>query len=257
MGFDKPAMRLLIDTVNRPALHWAMPTGPRFTTSQIIAVVSGRLIVSCQALPGEPLHGSEIMARMAIAARAGGAAAIRANSPADIAAIRRVVDCPIVGLYKVDVPGFDVYITPRLQDAVAVAEAGADVIALDATGRDHPEGTTAELIAAVKAATGLPVMADISTDDEAIAARAAGADFVSTTMSGYTPYSLQQAAPDIDLVRRLAAELGPDYPLIAEGRISTPEQMRAALDAGATAVVVGGAITRPQQITERFVRALA
>ncbi|MCW3060027.1 MAG: nanE [Capsulimonas sp.] len=215
----------------------------------------GGLIVSCQALPGEALFGGEIMAKLAVAAERGGAVGIRANSPVDIAAIRAVTTLPIIGLYKVDVADYDVYITPTLRDAQAVADAGADMIALDATDRPHPEGTTAEFIAAVRAATGLPVLADISTFDEGVAAQAAGAEFVSTTMSGYTPYSPQLEGPDLELVTRLASAL--DVPLFAEGRIHTPEQARAALDAGAFAVIVGGAITRPQQITERFARAVA
>lgn len=221
-----------------------------------LARLRGGLIVSCQALPDEPLHGAEIMARMAIAARMGGAVGIRANTPADIAAIRAAVpDLPLIGLYKVAVPGFeDVYITPRLEDARAVADAGADIIALDATDRAHPEGTSADLIRAVKRATGKAVMADISTVDEAVAAQEAGADVVSTTLSGYTPYSPQQAGPDLVLVRRLAARL--TLPVIAEGRITDPDEARTALLAGAFAVVVGGAITRPQQITRRFAEAL-
>ena len=194
------------------------------------------------------------MARMAIAAQSGGAVGIRANSPADIAAIRAVTDLPLIGLSKVEMAGYEVYITPTLADAVAVAEAGADIIALDATARPHPEGNTADFLHRVREATGKPVLADISTFGEALAAQDAGADFVSTTMSGYTPYSSQGEEPDLDLVRRLASIL--TVPLIAEGRIATPEQARATLDAGAWAVVVGGAITRPQQITARFARAL-
>ncbi len=224
------------------------------TPTEIAARLRGGLIVSCQALPGEPLFGADIMARLAIAASAGGAVGIRANSPADIAAIRAACDLPLIGLSKVDVPSFDVYITPTLADAQAVASAGADVIALDATARPHPEGLTADFIRRVRAETGLPVLADISTEDEALEAQDAGADFVSTTMSGYTSYSPQTGEPDLDLIRRLAPLLS--VPLIAEGRIATPEQARAALDAGAWAVVVGGAITRPQQITERFLRAI-
>ena len=225
------------------------------TAQQIAAAWHGGLIVSCQALPGEPLFGADIMARLARAAEGGGAVGIRANSPADIAAIRTVTLLPLIGLSKVDVVGFDVYITPTLADALSVSEAGADVIALDATHRPHPEGTEAVFIQRVKAATQKPVLADISTYDEALAAQDAGADFVSTTLSGYTPYSPQSEAPDLDLVRRLASVL--TIPVIAEGRITTLEQARAALDAGAWAVVVGGAITRPQQITERFVRAVS
>jgi N-acylglucosamine-6-phosphate 2-epimerase len=223
---------------------------------RFIHQVRGRLIVSCQALAHEPLHGAAIMARMALAAAQGGAAAIRANTPVDIAAINGAVDLPIVGLYKVDVPGYEVYITPRLEDARAVAAAGAAVIAIDATQRPRPEyASLADYIAAIHAAANLPVMADISTFDEGVAAEAAGADIVSTTMSGYTSYSPAQAGPDLDLVRRLASVL--TIPLVAEGRYHAPDQVVQAIAAGAIAVVVGGAITRPQEITQRFVNALA
>jgi len=224
------------------------------TPTEIACRLRGGLVVSCQALPHEALFGADIMARLAVAAQAGGAVGIRANSPADIAAIRAASDLPLIGLSKVDVPSFDVYITPTLADALAVSEAGADIVAVDATARPHPEGLTADFLRRVREETGKPILADVSTEDEALDAQDAGADFVSTTMSGYTPYSPQSAEPDIDLVRRLAAVL--TIPLIAEGRIATPEQARAALDAGAWAVVVGGAITRPQQITERFARAV-
>ena len=220
----------------------------------LIVRLRGGLIVSCQALPGESLFGANIMARLAVAAEAGGAVGIRANSPADIAAIRAVTELPIIGLSKVDVADYDVYITPTVADALAVSGAGADVIALDATDRPHPEGTASEAIARAREATGKPILADVSTYEEALAAQDAGAAFVSTTMSGYTPYSPQQEDPDLDLVRRLAPVLS--VPLIAEGRIATPEQARAMLEAGAWAVVVGGAITRPQQITARFARAV-
>lgn len=212
------------------------------------------LIVSCQALPDEPLHGSDIMARMAIAAEIGGAVGIRANSPADVAAIRLVTRLPIIGLHKVDIPDYDVYITPLIEHAVALADAGADIIAIDATARPHPDGEVALYIAAIQAETGKPVLADISTLEEALAAAAAGAEYVSTTMSGYTHYSASIEGPDLDLVRAASTALA--VPVIAEGRISTPKQAAQALDAGAFAVVVGGAITRPQQITARFVRAI-
>lgn len=219
----------------------------------------GGLIVSCQAQPGEPLHSSFIMARMAVAAKEGGAIAIRCESPSDIAAIREAVpDLPIVGLWKVTLPGYEktVYITPRLQDAQAVADAGADVIALDATRRPHPENrTTAELIRAVKETTGKLVMADIDNEAAALIAIEAGADCVSTTLSGYTDDSPKREAPDFALIQRLVAMKLP-VPVIAEGRIHTPEMARQALDYGAFAVVVGGAITRPQQITARFAKAV-
>lgn len=210
------------------------------------------LIVSCQALSHEPLYGAEIMARMAQAAEQGGAVAIRANTPADIMAIRAAVELPVIGLYKDEIPGYPVYITPTLAHAKQVAAAGADVIAIDATARPRPHpGTLADFIAAIHAKTNCLVLADIATFDEGIAAEAAGADLISTTMSGYTADSPQQLEPDLELVKHLAAHL--DVPLLAEGRFKLPEEVQQALALGATAVVVGGAITRPQQITRWFV----
>ncbi len=215
--------------------------------------VCGRLIVSCQALEDEPLHGAAIMARMALAAWQGGAAAIRANGPDDIRAIREMVPLPIIGIYKDGDEG--VYITPTFRHAQSVSEAGATLIALDATDRARPDGSTlADLIAAIHNQLDKPAMADISTPEEAFAAEAAGADCISTTLSGYTPYSPQLDGPDFALLEALRGKLR--NPLIAEGRIHTPEQARMALQYGAFAVVVGGAITRPQQITARFVQAM-
>ncbi len=229
------------------------PDNPLFTA------LRGGLIVSCQAQPGEPLHSSFIMARMAVAAREGGAVGIRCESPDDIRAIKEAVPhLLIIGLWKVSLPGFEstVYITPRVRDAQAVADAGADIIALDATLRPHPEErTAADLIRAVKEATGKLVMADIDSVTSAVAAIDAGADCVSTTLSGYTAESPRLDGPDFGLIERLMA-LELPVPVFAEGRIHTPEQARQALDAGAFAVVVGGAITRPQQITVRFADAI-
>jgi N-acylglucosamine-6-phosphate 2-epimerase len=224
-------------------------------TVDFVGQVKGQLIVSCQALADEPLFGAEIMARMAIAARQGGAKGIRANSPDDIRAIRAAIDLPIIGLFKEELPGYEVYITPTLPHARAVATAGADVIAVDASDRPRPEGDSlAEFISAIQRETGCPVLADISTFNEGVAAAAAGADMVSTTMSGYTEYSPAQAEPDTDLVRRLADCL--PIPVLAEGRYKLPDQVRQALDNGAVSVVIGGAITRPQQITQWFVDAV-
>jgi len=223
--------------------------------SSLFAKLRHGLIVSCQAAPDEPLYGAVHMAAMARAAVMGGAVAIRANSPAVIAAIRAAVTLPIIGLYKVDLPGFEVRITPTLGHAEEIAAAGADLIALDATLRPHPNGlTAADLIARVRQVTGRPVLADISTLEEGLAAAQAGAEVIATTLSGYTAYSPNQAEPDFELIRRLAPALS--VPLIAEGRITTPEQAAQALALGAHAVVVGSAITRPQEITERFVAGL-
>lgn len=220
------------------------------TTTGLLNRLRDGLIVSCQALPDEPLHGAAIMARMAVAALEGGAVGIRANGPADIAAIKAAVAVPLIGLYKEGAEG--VYITPTLDHARAVAAAGADIIALDATARPRPDGrTVAEVIAAVHDELARPVLADVSTVEEGLAAVAAGADVVATTLSGYTPYSPSRPGPDLDLLTALVSHL--NVPIIAEGRIHTPEQARAALQAGAFAVVVGGAITRPHWITAQFV----
>ncbi len=217
--------------------------------------VRGGLIVSCQALPHEPLYGAEIMVRLALAAQQGGGVAIRANTPVDIRAIRATVKLPIIGLYKDDIPGYPVYITPTLAHAKAVAAAGADIIAIDATARSRPHpGTLADFIAAIHAETDCLVLADIATVAEGLAAQVAGADLISTTMSGYTEDSPKQTGPDLALVEQLAAGL--TVPLLAEGRFSLPAQVQQALALGALAVVVGGAITRPQQITRWFVDAL-
>ncbi len=217
-----------------------------------VTQVRGRLIVSCQALAGEPLHGAEIMAKMAVAAVLGGAAAIRANSPVDIVAIRKEVALPLIGLYKEDVEGYPVYITPALRHALEIAEAGADIIAIDATARPRPEpGTLADFIARIHEQTGLPVLADISNLAEGIAAVEAGADLVSTTMSGYTAESTSQREPDLELVTMLSHAVS--SPVLAEGRYRTPQQAANALANGALAVVVGGAITRPQEIARYFV----
>lgn len=210
--------------------------------------VHGGLIVSCQALEHEPLHSAEIMARMALAAVEAGAVGIRCNSPADTAAIRAAVDLPIIGIYKDG--DTDVFITPSVQHVIDIAEAGADMVALDATRRRN------DLAACVTAAheRSTLVMADISTFEEGLAAAVLGVDCVSTTLSGYTDYSQQQSEPDLELVRRLSEVL--EIPVIAEGRYNTPLLARDALDAGAHAVVVGSAITRPQLIAAEFVRAL-
>lgn len=221
---------------------------------QFVQQVHKQLIVSCQALPEEALFGSEIMAKMAISVARGGAKAIRANTPVDVHAIRQAVDLPLIGLYKEVLPGYDVIITPTLKHALAIAEAGADIIALDCTHRPHPEPDLKALIAAIHAQTDCLVMADISTYEEGLAAADLGADMLSTTLSGYTPYSPQQKGPDIDLVARLAVDSR--IPVIAEGRYHTPQQVKQALESGAVSVVVGGAITRPRQITEAFVEVI-
>ncbi len=215
----------------------------------------GALIVSCQARVDNPLHGPHFMTAMALAARDGGAAAIRAQGVADVAAIRKALPLPIIGLLKRFDTGLPVAITPSLADARAIAEAGADLIALDATRRPRAGEPIEDLIPAVRATTGKLVFADVSTLDEGKRAVALGADCVGTTLSGYTEETAATAGPgpDFDLISGLVEAVA--VPVIAEGRFSTPDEVREALRRGAHAVVVGTAITNPREITKRFVRA--
>jgi len=216
--------------------------------------VRNQLIVSCQALAEEPLFGSEIMARMAVAAEQGGAKAIRANTPVDVAAIKKVVKLPIIGLYKQVMQDYPIIITPTLKHALEIAAAGADVIAIDATARPRPTGDLTSFMADIHEKTGCLILADISNLEEALAAEKAGADMVSSTLSGYTSANTHPDEPDIDLIKELVAHCS--VPVLAEGRYHTPEQVKAALANGALSVVVGGAITRPKEITARYVRAI-
>lgn len=210
------------------------------------------LIVSCQARPGSPLRSPHIMAAMAQAAEQAGAVGIRANGPEDIAAIRAAVRLPIIGIYKQNLPDVEVYITPTLAAAREVVAAGADLVAVDATGRLRPGGlTAAQMIQGCRAELQVPVMADISNLAEGIAAAEAGADLIATTMVGYTPYSQHLSPPDFELIHELVSTV--PTPVVVEGHITTPEQARRALDLGAYAVVVGAAITQPDWIARRFV----
>ncbi len=211
------------------------------------------LIVSCQAAPDEPLFGPQIMAAMARAAEMGGAVAIRANSPADIAAIRQVTRLPIIGLWKLRSPDSAVYITPDCEAARAIAEAGCDVIAVDGTPRPRAKGVSLPaLIEFIHNALGKLVMADCSCVDDALLAQSHGADYIGTTLAGYTEHGRPMTdGPDLDFVRELADRV--TKPIIAEGRFYLPEQVAQAMALGAHAVCIGGAITRPQDITRRFV----
>ncbi|MCX4392876.1 MULTISPECIES: N-acetylmannosamine-6-phosphate 2-epimerase [unclassified Streptomyces] len=223
------------------------------TAQELADALRGKLIVSCQAPPGDPMRETGTLVRLARSAVAGGGAAIRANEPEVVAAIAGAVDLPVIGLWKDGDVG--VYITPTVRHALALAEAGADVVAADATDRPRPDGSTfAGLVAAVHGAGAL-VMADVSTLAEGITAAAQGADFVSTTLSGYVPGPPDQPGPDLGLVTALAAAI--DVPVVAEGRINTPEDAAEALARGAHSVVVGTAITAPTALTARFVAAIA
>lgn len=219
--------------------------------SGVLERLRGRLVVSCQANPESPLRDPYIISRLALAAERGGASGLRVQGFEDVAAVRAVTELPIIGLTKTDREDTEVYITPTAAEGVRLAQLGAEIVALDATQRPRPEPLEG-MFAAVHAAGAL-VMADISTLDEARAALDAGADLVSTTMSGYTPYSRQLAGPDWTLLAELR---GAGLPFAAEGRFNTPADAARALGEGALCVVVGSAITRPDVITGWFVRAL-
>lgn len=221
----------------------------------VIGALRGRLIVSCQAYPGEPMRHPETMAQLAEAVVAGGARAIRAQGLSDVAAICGRVDVPVIGLWKSGSDG--VVITPTLRHARAVLDAGAQVVAIDATDRPRPDGrTVAQTIAGLRRShPDSLVMADCGSLADALGAVEAGADLVGTTLAGYTGARPATEGPDLDLVREMVAAL-PDVPVVAEGRIHTPAHAVAALEAGAYAVVVGTAITHPTTITGWFAAAL-
>lgn len=220
----------------------------------MIETLRHRLVVSCQAYPGEPLRSPEAMLGMALAAERGGAAGIRAQGLDDIRAITGRVSLPMIGLLKV--PGDDVFITPTLTDALAVADAGSDIVAVDGTRRPRPDGRSlAETIRALHDERGVLVMADAGSYDDGRAAEDAGADLVGTTLAGYTGERQRTDGPDLELIAQLAATLS--VPLFAEGRVHRPADARAALDAGAFSVVVGTAITHPTTITSWFVDAIS
>ena len=216
-----------------------------------------KLIVSCQALPDEPLHSDFIMARMAVAAKEGGASGIRANSVVDIAAIQKAVDLPIIGIIKRDYDGADVYITATMKEVDELMTVRPDIIAIDATTSTRPSGESLKEFFQ-KAKEKYPDqlwMADCSTIDEMLAADQLGFDFIGTTLVGYTKQSQGDKieSNDFEIIRKALSQLS--HPLIAEGNIDTPDKVRRVLELGAYSVVVGSAITRPQLITKKFVEA--
>lgn len=199
------------------------------------------LVVSCQAPADSPLHQPAIIAAIAEAAVNQGAVGVRIDTPAHIQAVRQQVQVPIIGLWKQIVPGYEVYITPQLHHAQAIAQAGADLIAIDATQRARPGGETVATLIEQIHALGRPVMADADTLEAAIAAEAAGADCVGTTLYGYTSQTQDQSPPGLDLLSHLVQQL--NIPAICEGGIASPAMAKAALERGAYAVVVGTDIT--------------
>lgn len=215
--------------------------------------LKGQVIVSCQALEQEPLHSSFIMSKMALAAKEGGAAGIRANSVADIQAIKQEVELPVIGIIKRDYPGSAVYITPTMQEVEELLTTSAEIIALDGTKQERPhQERLSDLVARIHQA-GRLAMADISTLEEAVAAEQMGFDLISTTLAGYTEYSRKTDTPDFELLQEILQQV--KTPVIMEGHTDRPEQVTQALELGSFAVVVGSIITRPQIITQKYVAA--
>jgi len=221
----------------------------------MLELIKNGLVVSCQAQEREPLHSSFIMSKLALAAKQGGALGIRAESKPDIIAIKQEVDLPVVGIVKRDYPDSEVFITATKKEIDELLETGCEMIALDATLRDRPNGEKlADLITYVKEShPEVQLMADISTLEDALEAEKLGVDCVSTTLYGYTNETkgCKLYENDFEFIKTILKNVS--IPVIAEGNIMTPEMARTVLQQGAYSVVVGGAITRPQQITTRFV----
>ena len=216
--------------------------------------IKGKLIVSCQALPEEPLHSSFIMGRMALAAKQGGASGIRAQGVEDILEIMKVVDLPVIGIIKRNYDDSSIYITPTKKEVNELLQTQCQMIAIDATNRKRPNDETIQDLLDLIHQGGRLTMADISTYEEAVNAEKLGFDVISTTLCGYTSYSTNYEGPNLELIGQLVQDL--HIPVIAEGKINNPEDLKAVLNAGAFSAVVGGAITRPQLITKKFVSIL-
>ena len=223
-----------------------------------IESIKGKLIVSCQALPHEPLHSSFIMGRMALAVKEGGAVGIRANTKDDIMEIKKQVDLPVIGIVKRDYKDSKVYITPTMKEIDELMEAKPEIIALDATSDIRPNGVTLDdfYLEIRKKYPNQLLMADCSTVYEALHADELGFDFIGTTLVGYTEQSknLKIEANDFEIIKEIVKKA--KHPVIAEGNINTPKKAKRVIELGAYSVVVGSIITRPQLITKSFVDAL-
>lgn len=224
----------------------------------LLSELKGSLIISCQALPGEPLYreGESLMPYMAKAAQMAGCKCIRTSSVRDVAAIKDFTGLPVIGLIKRPYEGYDAYITPTMREIDELVDADSDIIALDCTfGRRGDGSTISQFLESIRRKyPDITLMADISTAEEGINAYKCGVDLVGTTLSGYTPQSVGREGPDFELVSSLVRNIS--VPVIAEGKIHYPEQACKMLELGAHAVVVGGAITRPLEIAQRFFSAI-
>ena len=223
---------------------------------KVLESIRGGLIVSCQALENEPLHSPYIMQRMAVAAMWGGAAGIRANTVSDILKIREEVHLPVIGIIKKEYADSEVFITPTLKEVDELASIRPEIIALDGTDRIRPGGIKLEeFFREVRKRYPTQLfMADCSTLEEGIRAADLGFDVIGTTLNGYTAYTKGNELPDIRLIKSLVEKT--QKPVIAEGGIWTPEELESVIGTGVLAAVVGTAITRPMDITKRFVKAL-
>lgn len=226
------------------------------TKQEIMRQIQGKLIVSCQALKEEPLYSSYIMGRMAYAAMLGGACGIRANTVVDIEEIKKTVNLPVIGIIKQEYSGCNVYITPTVKEVDALVGCGCEIIAMDATKRERPEGRSLDdFFKEVRQKYPEQLfMADCSSIEEGLHAAEIGFDFIGTTMSGYTEYTKGAKLPNVEMIKALVEKSG--KPVIAEGGIWCPEDLESVFEAGAFAAVVGTAITRPMDITRRFVQAI-
>ena len=226
--------------------------------NEILELTKGSIIVSCQALPHEPMYCEEmsLMPYFAKAAQQAGSKVIRTSSVRDVVEIKEKTGMPVIGLIKRNYEGFESYITPTMQEIDELVAADSDVIALDCTYMKRGDGKTInEFLAEIREKyPDIVLMADISTYEEAINAWKCGVNMVGTTMSGYTPHSPKTEGPNYELVEQLVRDL--PIPVIAEGRVHYPDQARKMLELGAHAVVVGGAITRPLEIAQRFYKAI-
>ncbi len=220
---------------------------------KVIEALAKGIVISCQALEDEPLHSSFIMGRMALAAQEAGAVGIRANSIEDIQEIQKEVKLPIIGIIKKDYENSNVYITATTKEVEALLEIGVEIIAMDATKQERPEGNSLEgLVRFVREKSdSVLLMADISTFEEAKRAAELGFDFIGTTLCGYTSYTKGQEIPNFNLIQKIKEEL--DVKLIVEGGIWETSQLEKILEFHPFSVVIGSAITRPQKIAKRFV----